>query len=281
MASIKRKIFGKVIENDFFWALLKGPVGMSAHIKHYREKVKWETENLPIFNKAKEIFSDLTVKNGPFKGMKYPDFYTTGGSIFPKLLGSYERELHPLLEELVKNKYSEIINVGSAEGFYSIGIALKIPDAIVYAYDTEVEAQNACKAMSKLNNVSERVKIEATCTAKTLNEFKFTGRNLIISDCEGYEKQLFTEENLQNLKNSDILIEVHDFKDKQTSTYLKRLFSQTHSLKIIDSLSDHLKVMRYEYPELENLDYKHKYNILAEWRVATMEWFFFAPKGIK
>ncbi len=171
MASVKRKIFGKVISNDFFWALLKRPVDMSAHIRHYREQVVRKREIEPILEKASKIFSDLTVKNGPFKGLKYPQFLATGSSIFPKLLGSYEKELHPLLDEIIKKDYSEILNIGCAEGYYAVGLAMKMPGVIVHAYDTDKIAQNATTSMAELNKVSDRIKVESTCTPEILKNF--------------------------------------------------------------------------------------------------------------
>ncbi len=279
MSSLRKKIFGKVVSNDFSWTFIKGPVAASAHIKHYREQVIRQREIQPIIDKATTLFSDLVVKNGPFKGLKYPEFLATGSAIFPKLVGSYERELHPLVEELIKNNYSQLIDVGCAEGFYAVGLALKSPKTEVFAYDTDPVSRKACLAMAKLNKVDERVAIGSTCTAETLKNFPFKGKTLIISDCEGYEKQLLTRENIQQLKECDLLIEIHDFVDKHTSTYIKELFTKTHSLKVIDSLSDHLKVMRYEYPELSDLDYKHKFTILAEGRPGTMEWFYLTPKN--
>lgn len=238
----------------------------------------WERDVLPIVNEAKIIFSDLTVRTGPFKGMKYPDFLATGSSIFPKLLGSYEKELHPLIDQLIKKDYTEIIDIGCAEGYYAVGLAMKLPRARVYAYDTDVTAQNACRLMAKINGVSDRVNIEATCTPEILKKINPAIKTLIISDCEGYEKHLFTEGNIASLAQSDVLIEAHDFIDKSISTYLKTLFSKTHNLTYIDSLSDHLKVIRYDYEELKGMDYVHKINLLGEGRPGTMEWFFFTPK---
>ena len=90
---------------------------------------------------------------------------------------------------------------------------------------------------------------------------------------------MFTDENIANLNQCDVLVEIHDFEDKHTGEYVQALFLPTHNIKIIDSLSDHLKVMRYRYPELIGLDYDTKYYLLEESRASTMEWYFFTPKN--
>ena len=38
------------------------------------------------------ISPNLTVLHGPFRGMRYPEMRSVGSALFPKILGSYERE---------------------------------------------------------------------------------------------------------------------------------------------------------------------------------------------
>ena len=62
-------------------------------------------------------------------------------SCVPKLIGSYEEEVHPIIEEIIRRRYSIVVNIGCAEGYYAVGFALRIPDAIVYAFDVDTTAQ--------------------------------------------------------------------------------------------------------------------------------------------
>lgn len=286
-----RELVKRVVSIDILWFVFKPFAHLFEAMKNLRNQVEVERrgivpnnssalkdEEARKFAETKALFSDLAVKNGPFKGMKFPDFSDRGSGNFPKLFGSYERQLHDLLEEIFKNNYSEIINVGCEYGYYAIGCALRMPNATIYAYDTLVSCQEECKKNAAINNVDDRVIVAATCTAKTLQEFKFKTKGLVISDCEGYEKQLFTKENMSNLTNCDVLVEVHDFDDKLTGEYLRNVFAQTHDIRTFDSLSDHVKVGRYIYPELNHLNYDQKLYLLEEGRGATMEWYFFSPK---
>ena len=68
----------------------------------------------------------LQVRGGPFKGMNYiqiPPYRALPG----KLLGFYEQELIPAVEETLKRSYDMIINVGSAEGYYSSRLCPRLP----------------------------------------------------------------------------------------------------------------------------------------------------------
>ena len=63
-----------------------------------------------------DLFPDLTVANGPFKGMRYAAAQSVGSALLPKLLGSYESELHGALEEMFVRKYTTVVDIGCAEG---------------------------------------------------------------------------------------------------------------------------------------------------------------------
>jgi hypothetical protein len=115
--------------------------------------------------------------------------------------------------------------------------------------------------------------------AQGLGSEDFSGKKvLIISDCEGYEKQLFTAENIQNLSACTVLIEVHDLFDLTISTYLKELFSGTHTIEIIPTVDDVKKAQTYHFPETKALDLNQRRRIFAEGRMAAMEWFYCTPK---
>lgn len=43
----------------------------------------------------RKMASDLVVRTGPFAGLRYPALRAHGSVLVPKLLGTYEAELHP------------------------------------------------------------------------------------------------------------------------------------------------------------------------------------------
>jgi SAM-dependent methyltransferase len=170
----------------------------------------WEKWTFDARKISRIISPSNTVISGLFKGMQYPNLESAGSALLPKIIGNYEDELQDSFTRLLKNTYTEILDIGCAEGYFAVGFAMKQKGAKVYAYDTDAKAISLCKAMAEKNNVSAQMVYGGTCTAYELAAFKFSGRSLILSDCEGYEKELFTTQNIGNLKNSDIVIEVHD-----------------------------------------------------------------------
>lgn len=217
---------------------------------------------------------DLVVLNGPFKGMKYPGVESFGSELFPKLLGSYEKETHCVIEEVCKQEYTEIVNVGCAEGYYAIGLALRFPKAKIYAYDTNSKAVRFCQKMAKLNNVDQRVIIGGFCSSETLQQFNFRGKGLIISDCEGYETSLFSERLIPFLANHDLLVELHDFIDINISSIIRKRFEMTHEIVTIESIDDIKKAQTYNYEELNGFDLKERKCLLGEGRPSIMQWYY-------
>ena len=87
----------------------------------------------------------------------------------PKLVGSYEAELHGVIEQIVATDYQVVVDVGCAEGYYANGLARRLPSARVYAFDTDPEARHLCEAMAALNGVEKRVIVGGKCEPDDLN----------------------------------------------------------------------------------------------------------------
>ena len=226
-----------------------------------------------------ELFADGIVRHGPFAGLKYPELTSIGSALYPKLLGSYESELHPWMEEVCSAGYSEVIDVGCAEGYYAVGLAMRIPPAMVYAYDIYEGAQYLCANCAAANQVADRLSVRAEFTADELRGIPIRERGLIVCDCEGGETQIFTEQTRHHFANWDLLIETHDFMDITISTRMAELFQETHELRTLISIDDIQKAKTFQYPELTPFDLATRRAILAEYRPTIMEWQFLKSRS--
>jgi len=221
---------------------------------------------------VKELFPTLTVANGPFKGMRYPAAESFGSMLLPKLLGSYESELHPALEALFGNDYTAIVDIGCAEGYYAVGLGLRFPRAGVYAFDTSPKARQMCAEMAALNGLGSRVHTGSLCDAQTLRSLPLGDKALIISDCEGYENVLFDRELAAFLAHHDLIVEAHDFIDIEISPNLRRVFAQSHDVDTISSTDDIEKAHAYQFAELDRYTIGERFTILGERRPGIMKW---------
>jgi hypothetical protein len=192
-------------------------------------------------NRIKQLIyegSDPSVLSGPFAGMKYLN-EIVWGPIECKWLGTYEQELHPILDQILRTSYSVIIDVGSAEGYYSVGLARKFPAAQVYSYDVDPWARRQQRRLASLNGVSN-VQIGRLCTSEYLTRH-ISGRTLLVCDIEGYEYGLLDPDRTPPLRRSDILVEVHEFDEcgltiQKGKDELVRRFSRSHAITVLSVL---------------------------------------------
>jgi len=272
-----KKGVARAVQNPAAWAVLEATIVRAADYARW-ERIK--SVSAREEQKALEAISgDLTVKHGPFQGMIYPASKSAGSALIPKLLGSYERELHPVLEKICSAGYSEIVDIGCAEGYYAVGLAMRVQTATVFAYDTNIEAINLCEQMARRNGVARRVVTGSFCDAGVLRSIPLTQKALVISDCEGYEKDLFTEEVAAHLARHDLLVEVHDFVDIEISAIIRRRFQGTHLITAVQSVDDITKAHSYCYDELRRFDLATRRAMLAECRPSIMEWFYMTSRG--
>jgi hypothetical protein len=172
-----------------------------------------------------------TVLHGPFRGMIYPPDSLSSRQGIPLLLGTYESELHSIISAIRPGDYDRVIDIGCAEGYYAVGLA-RLTFTSVFGFDTEFRERAFCRRMAELNGVASLVTVSGWCDARMLNRLAM-GRCLIISDCEGYERELFTEETVPYLSGSDLIIELHeDGKSRETESTILRRFSATHHAEL-------------------------------------------------
>jgi hypothetical protein len=283
MKSACKSVAAWLVRNNSLWNFLSRTLFKSMEFMQ-RERVKFEAsrrhlpEQIFVDRAIREVCPDLKVRHGVFSGMRFPHARSVSLGLFPKLLGTYEREVHPILEKICGQNYTEIVNVGCAEGYYAVGLALRLPNAKVIAFDTNEEAKLFCRQMADLNGVGARLVLGSFCDPELLKSISFTSRGLIVSDCEGYEKKLFTPEVVKQLARHDVFIEVHDGVDIDISTLLRKIFEPTHFVESILSLDDIQKAKNYDFPELENYDLAGRKILLAENRPHIMEWLFMQSK---
>ena len=228
-------------------------------------------------NELKDLFSDLTVRLGFFKGLKYPTFESFGSSLYPKLSGNYECELFQTFEKFTMEGIPNFIDIGCAEGYYAVGVAKAVANCHVIAFDIDENARELCTNMAKCNGVSDWVEVKVACSDEWLGEQKFADNTLILCDCEGFEFELFTPANIPNLKNCNLIIEMHPFINRKIKPTLTALFKETHNITIVSSKDDKRKIFDLNETYL-SLTPLQKNIIVQEGRPFTMDWLIATSK---
>jgi SAM-dependent methyltransferase len=158
----------------------------------------------------------------------------------PKLIGSYEQQIYPWLENLHK-KYKQIYNIGCAEGYYAVGLAKKYPGIHIHACDISPVALDLCRELANLNSVTN-----ISFHSRFVLPRKINSRLLIICDIEGDEYQLLDPYKHPYFKQCDLIVECHDFIKPNSSVLINR-FRKTHQILLA---TDTHKVQS-DYPYLK------------------------------
>src|SRR5947208_14457083 len=96
------------------------------------------------------------VRLGPFAGMRYAQ-NSVGSAYLPKLLGIYERELTLHVEAICRGTPSLIVDLGTAEGYYAVGVAVRNPQARDVGVALDTRGREALEQMSVLNGSADRL----------------------------------------------------------------------------------------------------------------------------
>lgn len=174
----------------------------------------------------------LRVQEGPFKGIQYID-ESVGSSWAPKVLGTYEHQLHAWVESAIAAGYHRFIDIGCAEGYYAVGMATRCPALKVFAFDSDERARHLSTLLARLNRVGDRVDVGTRCSPDRLADLIVPG-SLVLCDIEGGEIELFNKELMPDLRSCDVIVEVHDAGNQTFEQILRKRFSPTH---LIDKIT--------------------------------------------
>lgn len=209
---------------------------------------------------------------GPFAGMAY-GVRASEGARLARLLGVYESSLIPVIEAMVARRYSVVVDIGAAEGYYAVGLALRMPGARILAHDGDPRARALCAELAAANGVADRVRIGGVLTHADFATLP-PGDCAILCDIEGAEAELLDPEAAPALLGADLLVEVHEGMKPGTLDLLRRRFEATHDIRQIgrqladDALPDWAE-------RLSDMD---RLLLLWEWRASPTPWLWMTRK---
>ena len=213
------------------------------------------------------------ILQGPFAGM---DYLTAAaeGALLPRLLGAYESELHPAIEAFMAQGVDCVIDVGCAEGYYAVGLARMAPEVLVYAHDTNPEAQAACRELAAKNGVEDRVMVGGLFAPTDFEAFA-DQRCLVICDIEGAEDDLLRPDLSPALAAMRLIVETHDLYRPGVLARIVERFEATHHIQRLDLGHKTLPLPDW----VGTLNHIDQLIAVWEWRSGPTPWMVMTPKG--
>ena len=223
------------------------------------------------------------IKSGLFAGMCYGS-NAVGSSLMPKLLGTYEKELTGAIGQLPV--FDIAIDVGAAEGWYAVGLLYRKKTRAVVAFELAGEGRKICRENAERNGVAGQIQIKGGCTAGDLQSLlracqEKRQRVLIISDCEGFEKELFSAETINLCALAWLIIETHELQAPSGREYLVQNLQASHAVTRIQRARrtrDDIQLPPGGWlPWLLKLPFLHRI-LMSERRGPGNEWLVAIPK---
>lgn len=257
-----------VVSMDCLGEPLVWLAGTKSYVGYQRRDVMQPRD----LEKCARYFTELTVMAGPFSGLRYHVGQAHGSVLYPKLLGTYESELHPALDRLRTRTYDDVIDIGFAEGYYLIGLAQWFPRARGWGFDLSEEAHRLCAGMAAINGIpAERLRLGYEANAASLAP-ALAGRALVVCDCEGCEGGLFSAAHIGQWKRADLIIECHDFIEPGVTEAIRGRLVATHQVELVVTADPRLKIPRFHPALKAHFSQSEFLRLVDERRPAAQTW---------
>lgn len=258
--------------------LARAPLGVKVFFWDIEQRLRLRRSPISRINRAFARHNGLTVRRGPFAGMRFPESARTRiKHLVPFLTGSYEHELHPGLTTLLGRSYDRVVDIGAAEGYYAVGLARALPSARVTAFEMLPVAQQQCRRMAEENGVADRVEVRGKCGPADLASLG--GESLLVfCDAEGAEQELMDPERVPALRSATAIVELHEWARPGVSGTIVRRFEPTHEIELVHGGARYMS----DYPELmevPGVTFEHRELGVSEIRHSPCVWAILTPRA--
>ena len=225
----------------------------------------------------RKIGSPGRVQAGPFTGLTYPPL-SHGSVLLPKILGTYERELHGSIEAICAAGADRIIDIGAAEGYYAVGFARRLGLRVV-AFEMHPRGRSFTDHLARQNDVRPLIDLRGTCDVGGLADaLHGAQRPVVLSDCEGAEMDLLDPAAVPNLRQAVMLVELHEAARPGVTDALQSRFAATHT---VTPIAEGTASPPAEWPPLRGLALSpgERSRLADERRGAPNSWMYLVPHG--
>ena len=220
---------------------------------------------------------------GPFAGMLYPRGLVPRG-LFPGpyVAGSFECELDPIIEEIIAAEPEVLVNVGSAQGYYAVGLGRAVWEMAVIAYEADPVMRAAARRIALLNEVEPRVDARGLCTRWRARRARTPARGslgLRGHGLRGGGGRAGRHRRGALARAASLLVELHgaDGADGGSRPLLERRLRGSHELRIVHGEPRWAS----RFPELWSVHGLRQIDrelVVAEYRQGIGEWLWAVPK---
>ena len=175
------------------------------------------------------------IQNGPFRGMKFARIVPEH-PLSAKIFGTYEEAIAPVISWMMEAGFKQFINVGSAEGYYAIGLARSSPSVRVEAFECVHRMHSLLELIAAKNGVTHQITQHGLADINSLqHHLAMQPTPVLLMDIEGGERELLNPQIVPSLAPAIILVEVHLHVHANLIEILVSRFCHTHTILLFES----------------------------------------------
>jgi hypothetical protein len=207
--------------------------------------------------------------------MRFPAAHRKTSYCAQVLLGTYEKELSSIIEEICSQDYSTIVDVGAADGYYVGGFAMRNTTSQVLGFEADTSKHSFIHQLLRANDI-HNVEIRGFCNSGELRELLRMHTNvLLMVDIDGGEMDLLDPGIVEELQRIDMLVETHDILQPGITKALIDRFKKTHDITCLES---HERAM-IDLPTQVNLDEQTAIAAMDEFRGGIQIWMWMKARS--
>ena len=195
-----------------------------------------------------------------------------------QLLGCYEKEVQEKIFELSK-KYNlnYFMSIGAGEGYHAIGSRVAKLFGHSLCFELEKKNREIIKKNFNLNSINKNFDIFGKADLDFFEAIKNKvelNKSLFLFDIEGDEFKILNQENLNLIKDSCLIIELHHFylTKSQNEEFLERL-KKYFKVSFINTGNRQFS----NFKILDKFNDDEKWLLMSESRPVTMNWIICEP----
>ncbi len=225
-----------------------------------------------------QLSADPSVKAGLFAGMRYPFADPARLNLFPKLLGTYESELHSALAGICQSQLPLICDLDCGDGYFAIGLARKHRDAKVHAFDHDPTARRDCRILAEANGITGNLTLGDTLCPGSITQLDFSRGGIVRLGAKSMFRHLLTPGVLAHLKGAHILIELWRLPDPKIQDDLLLRLNRSHHVLTAAGLGNPQRTQHYRSTFAEAADSLSQQIAFSESRSGEVSWLIATPR---
>jgi len=183
----------------------------------------------------------------------------------------------------VRDKNKTFVDIGSAEGLYSVGVLFSGFFGQVCSFEVSEESRQIQARNAETNGVTSRLRMFGKAEVSFLDLIEQTTgfcfeRSVFLFDIEGAELEIITARNLERMRSATIVIETHPmFVDAVSQQQFESLLCSFHDVSVIHAGPRDPNSL----PELDDWSDDDRWAICSEGRASAGRWLVLTPKSFE